>query len=83
MTEPKLSVEDRFEILDLLGKLYWALDTGDAEGIVALFTPDGVMTRGGGDRYEGIERLREFAAHSTGNEGTRGRQHVGKLTGPH
>ena len=78
MTEPKLSADDRFEILDLLGKLYWALDTGDAEGLVALFAPDGVMTRGGGERFEGTERLREFAAHSTANEGTRGRQHVGK-----
>jgi uncharacterized protein (TIGR02246 family) len=78
MTEKALSSEDRFAIQDLLGRLYYALDTGDAETIISLFTEDGVMISGNGDRYENIEGIRSFAEESVSDPTSRGRQHVAR-----
>jgi hypothetical protein len=38
------SVQDRLEILDLYASYSWALDTGDTDGYVALFTDDAEAT---------------------------------------
>lgn len=73
-----LSTEDRFEIYDLLGRLAWALDTGDVEAIVGAFTADGVMVQGSGDRFEGAAKLREFAVRAVQGERAQNRQHVNK-----
>lgn len=35
-----LSIEDRLALQDLIAAYSWALDTGDADGLVACFTPD-------------------------------------------
>ena len=42
MTRP--SVEDELAIRELYARYCWALDTGDTEGYVALFTPDAEAT---------------------------------------
>ena len=39
-----LSIEDRIALQDLIAAYSWALDTGDAEGLVACFTEDCVMS---------------------------------------
>ncbi len=47
------STEDRLAIYELYARYSWALDTGDTEGYVALFTPDAEATeetREGGAR---------------------------------
>lgn len=41
---PGPSTEDRVEIYELYARYSWALDTGDTEGYVALFTDDAVAT---------------------------------------
>jgi hypothetical protein len=38
------STEDRLAILELYARYSWALDTGDTDGYVALFTPDAEVT---------------------------------------
>jgi len=38
------SVHDRLEIQDLYARYSWALDTGDTDGYVALFTADAEAT---------------------------------------
>jgi hypothetical protein len=78
MPDRTISAEDRWEILDLLGRFYWALDTGDEEAICALFTQDGVMTSGSGARFEGADGIRRFARHSVSDPTSRGRQHVAR-----
>lgn len=40
----KLSEQDRLEILELYARYCWALDTGDTDGYVALFTIDAEAT---------------------------------------
>ena len=40
---PALSAEDMIEIQSLYTRYNWLLDTGDAEGWAATFTPDGVF----------------------------------------
>ena len=39
----KLTTDDLVEIQQLYAKYNWALDSGDAEGYAATFTPDGVF----------------------------------------
>ncbi|MQA84362.1 MAG: hypothetical protein GEV03_07005 [Streptosporangiales bacterium] len=39
----KLSVEDRLDIMELFAKYAWALDTGDADGVLACFAEDGYL----------------------------------------
>ncbi len=53
------STQDRLEIYELYARYSWALDTGDTEGYVALFTPDA----------EATEETREGRARSS--QGTR------------
>ncbi len=40
-TATRPSVEDRIAIQDLIARYAWALDTGDVEGVVGCFTPNG------------------------------------------
>ena len=75
MAEPVLSVEDRFAILDLIGRLFWALDTGDAKGIHACFSSDGTMIQASGGSYTG-EKLRQWTEDAVKLPSARGRQHV-------
>jgi hypothetical protein len=65
-------VEDREAIRDRLGRYVWTLDTGDIEGVVACFTPDGVTVDTSGNHRP----VRDFAADFISREDFRGRQHV-------
>jgi hypothetical protein len=71
-----LTVADRLDIYDLFARYGWALDSGDADGVVAAFTPDGVvevMETTFEARFPNIrEWITDFFAT---NEGFRGRQH--------
>jgi len=70
-----LTAEDRAAIADRLGRYVWALDTGDVEAVAACFTPDGVAVDTQGNRYEGSNGIRSFAAEFIGRADFRGRQH--------
>ena len=77
MQKKKLSAEDRLDIQELFGRYTWALDTGDAEGVLACFTEDGVIEhppQGLCSGREGILALLDELWHARGNW-FRGRQH--------
>ncbi len=60
---PKVSVEDRLELQDLIARYAWSLDTGDVEGYVDCFFEDGWIHHDPPGRLEGregIRRLTEF-----------------------
>ena len=44
------STQDRLEIYELYARYSWALDTGDTDGYVALFTKDAIATEETRDR---------------------------------
>jgi hypothetical protein len=56
--------QDRLEILELYARYSWALDTGDTDGYVALFTADAEATeetRGGGlEVRKGHDEIRKL-----------------------
>ena len=56
----RLSVEDRLDIQELLARYVWALNTGDADGVVACFTEDGYLEHQPEGRFVGRGRIREF-----------------------
>ena len=62
MTGP--STEDRLQIYELYARYSWALDTGDTEGYVALFTPDAEATEetreGGLEVRRGHDEIRKL-----------------------
>ncbi len=68
-----LTLEDREAIRDRLGRYAWALDIGDAEGVAACFTRDGVAVDSQGNRYTDIVA---FANAFIGREDFRGRKHL-------
>jgi uncharacterized protein (TIGR02246 family) len=68
-----LTVEDRAAIDDVLGRYVWTLDTGDADGVAACFTPDGSALDTQGNRYSDIK---SFALEFIERPDFRGRQHV-------
>jgi hypothetical protein len=53
------SVQDRLEIIDLYARYSWALDTGDTDGYVALFTDDAEATE---ETREGTLEVRKGRA---------------------
>lgn len=59
MDSRTVALEDRLAILDLCAAYNWLTDTGDAEGVAALFTPDGVFDAPPG-RFEGTAAITEF-----------------------
>ncbi|MBO0682158.1 MAG: nuclear transport factor 2 family protein [Candidatus Dormibacteraeota bacterium] len=56
----KLSVEDRLDIQELLARYAWALNSGDADGVVACFTEDGYLEHQPEGRFVGHDRIREI-----------------------
>jgi hypothetical protein len=62
MTGP--GTQDRLEILELYARYCWALDTGDTDGYVALFTQDAEATEqtrdGGLEVRSGHAQIREL-----------------------
>ncbi|MXO65225.1 nuclear transport factor 2 family protein [Altericroceibacterium endophyticum] len=74
----KLAVEDRFALQDLIADYSWALDTGDVEALVALYTEDAVMIEEvfeEPDIWEGHDGIRGISEHYRNAEGFPGRQH--------
>jgi uncharacterized protein (TIGR02246 family) len=70
-----LTLEDRAAISDQLGRYVWTLDTGDIEGVVACFAPDGAAVDTQGNRDEGADGIRNFATRFITRPDFRGRQH--------
>jgi ketosteroid isomerase-like protein len=56
-----LTTEDRFDIMDLVARYAECVDTGDAEGYAALFTPDGVVEHSAGS-VRGRDEIRAWVA---------------------
>ena len=72
----KISLEDRQEIYDTLARYVWGMDTGDIEGVVATFTPDGVVKDVTGERWDATAGgARGFATHFLTRPNRRGGQH--------
>jgi hypothetical protein len=61
---PRPSVEDELAIIELYARYSWALDTGDTDGYVALFTEDAEATEetssGGLEIRKGREEIRKL-----------------------
>src|SRR5262245_13916388 len=55
-----VDLQDRLEINDLMMKYAWSFDTGDLDGIVAVFAPDGVIRSSQGERHQGSENVRRY-----------------------
>jgi len=60
-----LTIEDRFEITDLLDRLNFTIDDRDADGWVACFTVDGSFENPEGS-YSGEEAHRKLVAAQVG-----------------
>ncbi|MGH8066733.1 MAG: nuclear transport factor 2 family protein [Candidatus Entotheonellia bacterium] len=76
MADAKISLEDRQEIYDTLARYVWSMDTGDIEGVVATFTPDGVVKDVTGTRWDAAAGgVRGFASHFLTRPNRRGGQH--------
>jgi uncharacterized protein (TIGR02246 family) len=56
-----LTIEDRFEIVDLIARYAEYVDTGDAEGYAGLFVPDGVVEHSAGT-VRGRDAIRSWVA---------------------
>jgi hypothetical protein len=56
----KPSVEDRLDLMELFAKYCWALDTGDEEGVVSRFVPDGWMDHKPQGRFQGSAAIRKL-----------------------
>src|SRR4029450_10122757 len=54
MPDATISLEDRQAIYDTLARYVWSMDTGDIEGVVATFTPDGVVKDITGKKWAGL-----------------------------
>ena len=50
---PKVPLEDRVEIEELMARYAWALDTGDLDGYADCFHPDGWLEGGSDPRHDG------------------------------
>ena len=74
----KLAIEDRIALQDLIAAYSWALDTGDAEALVACFTEDCRMMEEvfeDPDIWEGHDGIRGLVKHYSNAPGFPGRQH--------
>jgi hypothetical protein len=76
MSEASISLEERQAIYDTLARYVWGMDTGDIEGVVATFTPDGVVKDVTGKRWDAAAGgARGFATHFLTRPNRRGGQH--------
>jgi hypothetical protein len=64
------TVHNRLRIKELFARYAWAVDTGDVDGFVALFTPDAVI-----DDPSGRYAPREYVEYVRGSATFPGRQH--------
>jgi hypothetical protein len=76
MADARISLEDRQAIYDTLARYVWNMDTGDIEGVVATFTPDGVVKDVTGKQWDAAAGgIRGFASHFLTRPNRRGGQH--------
>src|SRR5205809_7835133 len=76
MAGAPISLAERQEIYDVLARYVWSMDTGDIEGVVATFTPDGVVKDVTGKRWDAAAGgARGFATHFLTRPNRRGGQH--------
>lgn len=71
-------LEAREAIHDLMSAYAWAMDCGDADGVAATFTPDGVLREdvfAEPVRHTGREGVRTWARHHFSHPDFAGRQH--------
>jgi uncharacterized protein (TIGR02246 family) len=54
----RLSADDRLDIMDLIARYAYTLDSGDLEGYVNNFAPDGVLF----EHHKGRAEIREYVA---------------------
>lgn len=65
---------DHYAIRNVLARAAWAVDQGNAEGLIELFTPDALIEYFG-ERFTGSQGIRAFAADSRRCEWSAGLQH--------
>jgi hypothetical protein len=75
-----VTLEDRFGVIDLIGRYGWSLDTTDRAGVIDCFEPKGTIVQGMGPdglphRYEGAEEIGGFLDRLWEDGQFRGRQH--------
>jgi hypothetical protein len=76
MSGASISLAERQEIYDTLARYVWCMDTGDIEGVVATFTPDGVVKDVTGKHWDvAAGGARGFATHFLTRPNRRGGQH--------
>jgi hypothetical protein len=76
MASIAISLEERQAIYDTLARYVWGMDTGDIEGVVATFTPDGVVKDVTGKHWDAASGgVRGFATHFLTRPQRRGGQH--------
>ena len=54
----RLTADDRLDIMDLIARYAHTLDTGDLDGYVNNFAPDGVLF----EEHKGRDAIREYVA---------------------
>ena len=54
----RLSADDRLDIMDLIARYAHTLDSGDLDGYVNNFAPDGVLF----ERQKGRQQIRDYVA---------------------
>ncbi len=54
----RLSADDRLDIMDLIARYAYTLDSGDLDGYVNNFAPEGVLF----ERHQGRDKIREYVA---------------------
>jgi uncharacterized protein (TIGR02246 family) len=54
----RLSADDRLDIIDLIARYAYTLDSGDLDGYVNNFAPDGVLF----EHHHGRDKIREYVA---------------------
>ena len=75
MPDATISLEDRQAIYDTLARYVWSMDTGDIEGVVAMFTSDGVVKDITGKHWDAAAGgVRGFATHFLTRPNRRGGQ---------
>ncbi len=70
-----IDATDRWAIQDLMMQYVLANDTGDADGYVNVFAPDGVLVSSDGERCEGHAAIRAHGEAAMREPNKRGRQH--------
>jgi hypothetical protein len=76
MPEARISLEERQALYDTLARYVWGMDTGDIEGVVAAFTPDGEVKDVTGKRWDpAAGGVRGFANHFLKRPNRGGGQH--------